>query len=87
MRKVIRMANSTENYRKWANKNAEHVAEYKARYNREHKDEIMATMKEHTVVKPIRLNYEKDADILTHIEGKNFCAYVKSLIRKDMTAK
>lgn len=75
---------STENYREWAEKNAQHVAEYKARYNREHKDEIMANIKEHTVVKPLRLNNVKDADILAHIEGKNFCQYVKDLIRADM---
>lgn len=75
---------STENYRQWADKNAEYVAEYKARYYREHKGEMMQSMKDHTVVKPLRLNYEKDADILTHIEGKNFSQYVKDLIRADM---
>lgn len=40
--------------------------------------------KEKTTVKQIRFSHMSDADILKHLEGKVFGAYVKELIRKDM---
>ena len=36
------------------------------------------------VRQPVSLNKVKDADILTHIKGKEFSTYVKKLIREDM---
>ena len=35
-------------------------------------------------IKKVSLGVTKDADILTHIKGKEFSTYVKKLIREDM---
>ena len=35
-------------------------------------------------VKPVSLLNIEDADILTHIKGKEFSTYVKRLIREDI---
>lgn len=78
---------STENYNQWAERNREHVKEYKAEHNRKNRDLITQYNREMTVLKSVRLNIENDSDILQYIEGKNFSGYVKDLIRKEMTAK
>lgn len=40
--------------------------------------------KKMTIQKNMKLNKKTDADIIEHLEDKQFQTYVKELIRKDM---
>lgn len=40
--------------------------------------------KKMTIQKNVKLNVKTDADIIEHLEGKQFQTYVKQLIRQDI---